>query len=269
MSPLSGKSPASALEELDALGYTLLPSRVPDDLLAELRATVDRLYALEGEAAGSEFRREPGCLRLANLLDKGDVFQRVVAAPEMVAFVGHVIGPDFKLSSLNCRTALPGCAPQPLHADMGGVADERGAWVCNIIWMLDAYTADNGPLRIVPGSHRWRRLPQTELADLRASHPAEIAVTGPAGSIVVMNAHTWHGGLDNRTRTNRTALHAFYCRRDKPQQQYQKKLLRPAVQAALSPALRDLLALDDPRNDELAGSALPRSGFLPDRPRAF
>lgn len=257
------------ITELDELGYTLIPSFASAALLAELRSTVARLYAIEGENAGSEFRLEPGCLRLANLIDKGAVFQRVVAAPELLALVRHVIGPDFKLSSLNCRTALPGCAPQPLHADMGGVADERGAWVCNIIWMLDAYTPDNGPVRVVPGSHRWRRLPASELPDLRAHHPAEIAVTATAGSIVLMNAHTWHGGLDNRTQGHRTALHAFYCRRDKPQQQHQKKLLRPAVQATLSPALRELLALDDPLNDELANSTVPRSGFLPERPRAF
>ncbi|MDP3071947.1 MAG: phytanoyl-CoA dioxygenase family protein [Opitutaceae bacterium] len=257
--------------ELDELGYTLLPSWVPADLLAELRATVARLYEIEGEKAGSEFRLEPGCLRLANLVDKAPVFQRVIAAPELLALVEHVIGPDYKLSSLNCRTALPGCAPQPLHADMGGIADERGYWVCNIIWMLDAYTPDNGPLRVVPGSHRWRRLPASDLPDLRASHPAEKLVTAPAGSVVVTNAHVWHGGVANRTNSNRTALHAFYCRRDKPQQQYQKKLLRPEVQATLPPDVRHLLALDDPLNDELANSNIARSGFLPapERPRAY
>lgn len=263
--------PSRHTTELDEFGHTLIPSFASSDLLAELRATVARLYEVEGDTAGSEFRQEPGCLRLANLIDKGTVFQRVVAAPALLALVRHVLGADFKLSSLNGRTALPGCAPQPLHADMGGVADERGNWVCNIIWMLDAYTPDNGPVRVVPGSHRWRRLPSTELPDLHATHPAEKTVTGPAGSVVVMNAHAWHGGLDNRTQGHRTALHAFYCRGDKPQQQYQKKLLRPEVQAALSPELRQLLALDDPRNDELANSNVPRSGFLPapERPRAF
>ncbi len=253
--------------ELDELGFTLLPHWAPPDLLAELRATVARLYALEGSNAGSEFRLEPGCLRLANLVDKDPVFLRVIAAPALLALVGHVIGPDFKLSSLNCRTALPGCAPQPLHADMGGVADERGNWVCNVLWMLDDYTPDNGPLRVVPGSHRWRRLPSSELPDPHATHPAEQIVTGPAGSVVVMNSHLWHGGLDNRTLGHRTSLHAFYCRRDKPQQQYQNQLLRPEVQAALTPELRHLLALDDPQNDELAESTIPRSGFLPERGR--
>jgi len=257
------------ITDLDELGYTLIPSFASAELLAKLRATVARLYEIEGDTAGSEFRQEPGCLRLANLLDKGAVFQRVVVAPALLELVRHVIGPDFKLSSLNGRTVLPGCAPQPLHADMGGVADERGNWVCNIIWMLDAYTPDNGPVRVVPGSHRWHRLPQSELPDPKATQPSELTVTGPAESVVVMNAHTWHGGLDNRTRSYRTALHAFYCRGDKHRQQYQKKLLRPAVQTALSPELRLLLALDDARNDELSNSHVPRSGFLPDRPRAF
>ena len=50
--------------------------------------------------------------------------------------------------------------------------------------------------------------------------------------------------------------------RDKPQQQYQKALLRPEVQQQLSPPLRHLLALDDPLNDTLSTSAMPRSGFM-------
>ena len=64
-----------------------------------------------------------------------------------------------------------------------------------------------------------------------------------------MNAHIWHGGTANRTPAPRLAMHAFYCRRDKPQQQYQKQLLRPEVQDSLSPELREMLALDDPLND--------------------
>jgi ectoine hydroxylase-related dioxygenase (phytanoyl-CoA dioxygenase family) len=77
-----------------------------------------------------------------------------------------------------------------------------------------------------------------------------------------MNAHLWHGGTANQTDRPRLAMHAFYCRRDKPQQQYQKRLLRPEVQAALTPALREVLALDDPLNDELSANVTVRSGFM-------
>jgi hypothetical protein len=57
-------------------------------------------------------------------------------------------------------------------------------------------------------------------------------------------------------------MHSFYCRRDVPQQQYQKRLLRPEVQCRLAPEVRQLLALDDPMNDELSSQFSGRSGFL-------
>ncbi len=79
---------------------------------------------------------------------------------------------------------------------------------------------------------------------------------------MVLNAHTRHAGMANRTGRPRTSLHAFYCRRDRPQQQYQKRLLRPEVQRSLPPELRHLLALDDLLNDRLSGDVAVRSGFL-------
>jgi ectoine hydroxylase-related dioxygenase (phytanoyl-CoA dioxygenase family) len=87
-------------------------------------------------------------------------------------------------------------------------------------------------------------------------------VTGKAGTVVVMNAHLWHGGTDNRTEHPRRAMHVYFTRGDKPQQQYQKRLVRPEVQARLSPLARKLLALDDARNDEMGDSGAGRSGFL-------
>jgi ectoine hydroxylase-related dioxygenase (phytanoyl-CoA dioxygenase family) len=131
--------------------------------------------------------------------------------------------------------------------------------------MLDDFTPYNGALRVVPGSHRFRRLPAEALADPLADHPEQLQVTGRVGSVVILNAHTWHAGTVNRSARPRTALHAFYCRRDKPQQQYQKRLLRPQVQESLSAALRDLLALDDPVNDQLSAEAVVRSGIFSSR----
>lgn len=145
---------------------------------------------------------------------------------------------------------------------MAAIADERGYWVANTVWMLDDFTLENGPTRLVPGSHRWGKLPQDELADPKARHPKEILLTGKAGSVVVMNAHLWHGGTANRTDRPRCAMHGFYARWDKPQQQYQKRLLRPEVQKGLTPELRKLLALDDPLNDELSANVTRTSGFM-------
>src|SRR5438105_7866233 len=148
-------------QQLDERGFLVLPGFMDDGLLAELRGRVGQLFDEEGDAAGAEFKQEPGCRRLANLADKGEVFRRILALPQLLEYVRHVLGPQIKLSSLNARWVLPhGAGAQPLHADMAAVADEQGYWVCNTVWMLDDYTPDNGALRVVPGSHRWRKLPQ-------------------------------------------------------------------------------------------------------------
>ena len=223
---------------------------------------IEALFASEGEQAGAEFKQEAGARRLANLAAKGDVFLEAMLDPTVVAHVAHVLGPRFKLSSLNARAAEPRSEEaQPLHVDAGALPDEHGDWVCNTLWMLDDFTAENGTLRVVPGTHRSGRRPQDALDDPRRAHPGEVLVTGRAGDVVVMNSHLWHGGTANHTDGRRLALHVFYCRWDKPQQQHQKVLLRPETQAALPAAAREMLALDDPANDALAAEG-GRSGFM-------
>ncbi len=255
-------SPAQ-IEALDRDGFLVLTGLLPQDRLEALRARVEELFESEGENAGAEFKKESGARRLANCVDKGEIFQWAIQIPELLAATSHILGPHFKLSSLNVRSTNPfSDADQPLHVDMNAIADERGYWVANTIFLLDDFTADNGATRIVPGSHLWRQRPQEQMEDPFAVHPSQILITGSAGSAVVCNAHTWHGGTANRTSAPRRAMHGFYCRADKPQQQYQKRLLRPETQARLSPQLRALLAIDDPENDRLSAQVAITSGFL-------
>jgi ectoine hydroxylase-related dioxygenase (phytanoyl-CoA dioxygenase family) len=242
--------------QLDEHGYVLLEHFMGPELLAALRQRLQALYEDEGDRAGHEFRQEPSAHRLANLVNKGGVFGRAITMPRLLDGVRHVLGPDIKLSSLNARSADPHSSDgQPLHVDMAALPDNRGYWVCNTVWLIDDFTPDNG-------SHRWGTRPQDILADPMAPHPDEVLVLGPAGSVAIMNSHLWHGGTANRTSRPRLAMHAFFCRRDKPQQLYQKALLSPEVQASLVPALRDLLALDDEENDRLSAAPAERSGFM-------
>jgi ectoine hydroxylase-related dioxygenase (phytanoyl-CoA dioxygenase family) len=254
---------AAARERLDADGCLVLDASVQEAQIDLLHATILRLFDALGARAGFEFKQEPQTDRLANLVDYDEIFRWAIGLPAVLAAVAHVLGPEFKLSSLNARSARPHSDwTQPLHCDTGALPDTRGNTVCNVLWMLDDFTAENGATRFVPGTHRSGRLPQDALADAAAPHPDERLLTGTRGTIVVMNAHLWHGGTANRSDGPRLALHSFYCRRDMPQQQYQKKLLREETQLALSPELRWLLALDDPQNDAVSAQASGRSGFL-------
>src|SRR4029079_16700197 len=102
-------TPAISTDEalqLDEIGFLVLPGFF-NDLLAPLQSRIEEIFAAEGDRAGSEFRQEPGCRRLANLVDKGDIFQQVVAHPRLMPYLRHVLGDQFKLSSLNVRSVNP------------------------------------------------------------------------------------------------------------------------------------------------------------------
>jgi ectoine hydroxylase-related dioxygenase (phytanoyl-CoA dioxygenase family) len=250
-------------QQLDDRGFVLLERFMDPELLEAARAALDRQYSEEGDRAGHEFKQEPDARRLANLVDKGEVFRRIISHPAILEYVGYVIPGAFKLSSLNARAPNPHTdTVQPLHCDAGAIPDEQGYWVCNVIWMLDDFTVENGATRIVPGTHKSRQIPQQVLADPMAPHPDEILVTAPAGSVAVINTHAWHGGTANRSGGPRRCLHAFYTRWDKPQQQFQRDLLREETKRALTPQLRQLLAIDDELNARITLADPGRSGFM-------
>src|SRR5215475_6405405 len=106
--------------ELAELGYTVLQDYMGESMLNRMRARVDELFAIEGNAAGQEFRTEEHARRLANLVDKGEVFREAIVRKEVLELVASVVGENFKLGSLNLRSPNPepGGA-QPLHVDMG------------------------------------------------------------------------------------------------------------------------------------------------------
>lgn len=249
--------------QLEVEGFLVLDDFISRERVEALRERIFELYRDQGENAGGEFKQEPETDRLANLVNCGELFEQAIAEPKLLECVEAVLGPEFKLSSLNARSARPRSTwVQPLHCDTGALPDEQGFTVCNIVWMLDDFTTENGPPRYVPRTHRSGRLPEQVLQDPMAEHPDQRLITGRAGTVVVMNAHLWHGGTANRTDRPRLALHSFYCRRDVPQQQYQKRLLNPEVQQRLNTELRRLLALDDPLNDELSSVHSGKSGFM-------
>ena len=212
------------------------------------RQHIDNLLQAEGEDAGSELRdskyirhpTEPGVMRLADLVNKGALFDLFYTHPKVLAAVKHVIRDRFKLSSLNYRAALPGAGAQKLHVDWREAVANGHYTVCNSIWLLDDFTADNGATRFVPGTHRNTQLPAEVMADPYDNHPEEKLLIAPAGTVVVFNSHLWHGGTINNSFRQRRAIHSYFCRYDVPQQVDQQKYLRAETRERLG---EDILAL--------------------------
>lgn len=228
---------------LDEHGYVSLGRLLEEEQLKAVRTKLQELLEREGEAAGAELMdskyirhpKEKGADRLADLVNKDPLFDLFYTHPRVLAGVSHVVGEQLKLSSLNYRAALPGYGLQGLHADWHepvAVGDFR---VCNSIWLLDDFSAENGATRLVPGTHKGGQLPQDVLEDPMAEHPEQIILEAPAGTVVIFNSHTWHGGTVNRSTLPRRAVHSYFCRRDQPQQIDQKRYLLDSTRARLSP----------------------------------
>ncbi len=194
-------------EYLDRQGYVSLGILLSPDQLLALRSRLQELLNEEGERAGSELHdspyirhpKEEGADRLADLVNKDPLFDVFYTHPKVLAGVAHVLGTSVKLSSLNYRAALPGYGLQKLHADWHEPVAPGSYTVCNTIWLLDDFSATNGATRLVPGTHRSGVLPQEALDDPWAAHPDEVLIEAPAGTVVIFNSHTWHGGTVNRT----------------------------------------------------------------------
>ena len=128
--------------------------------------------------------------------------------------------------------------------------------------LLAENTPDNGPLMLMPGSHRifltclgatpddhYRTslkkqeygVPDRQSLTELAHRHGIVAPTGKAGTVVIFNSHTWHGGTLNRTDRPRRGLHSYFTRRGFQQQLDQKAYIRPETYERLSPAARFIL----------------------------
>ena len=163
---------------LDQNGYLNLGQLLDPQALEAVNQHLEALLQQEGVNAGSELfdspyirhPKEEGADRLADLVNKGAVFDIFYTHPRVLAAMAHILGPAFKLSSLNYRAAKPGKGLQKLHADWHEAVERGDYKVCNSIWLLDDFSQANGATRIVPGTQLQGDLPQDVLEDPWASY---------------------------------------------------------------------------------------------------
>ena len=237
---------------LDRNGYLNLGQLLSAAQVKRVNDKIHELMNTEGDKAGSELLdspyirhpKEAGADRLADLVNKGEVFDIFYTHPRVLAAIAQVLGPSIKLSSLNYRAAKPGMGLQKLHVDWHEAVAPGQYTVCNSIWLLDDFSKKNGATRIVPGTHHSGVLPQNVLSDPEAPHPDEVIIEAPAGSVFIFNSHAWHGGTTNHTDKSRRSIHSYFCRSDQPQQVDQSRYIKRETLNRLSPAAVEILGVN-------------------------
>jgi ectoine hydroxylase-related dioxygenase (phytanoyl-CoA dioxygenase family) len=92
-----------------------------------------------------------------------------------------------------------------IHRDVRSYSTERT--MLNTLVMLDPFELDNGSIRLMPGSHKYRSKPRQEYFDQVAKK-----ITGPAGSILVFDSQVWHAGGENRSTKPRRSVTPLFAR---------------------------------------------------------
>jgi hypothetical protein len=251
----------SERRQLDEQGFYLRTNLFTPAECREMAEAFDALSDIEGEQGGHEVHIEPGAPRVSNIFNKSAAFDRCLEIKPVLAAAAYLLG-EIKVHGANLREPLKGKGQQDLHVDVPKHF-EGDWWVLNAIICFDDMTLENGPTRVVPGSHHWAPYncsivnrfdwqPQPLSAedearvpkDAGAPYPGEVLVTAPAGSVIICNSSIWHSGTRNNDGARRRVLHLTYTRRDLPQQLVQREHLVPATYERMSDVHRYLLDIE-------------------------
>ncbi len=231
----AGALDGDRLRQLDSEGYVIIPDAIGAAWLERLRARVEVLRANEGSGGGHENAVRHEACALADLVNKGEVFDGIWNHPLVLAAASHLICAPFRLMVLNLRVPKPGEGLQAVHRDTGGRRTKLQA-----IFLLDDFTPDNGSTRVIPRSHLQPQhaVPTDGPA---AFHPGEVTLCAPAGSLLLYEGHLLHSGTLNRSGAPRRTLILAYVPRSYPQQCNQAECLRVSTAKRLDPLQRWLL----------------------------
>ncbi len=229
---------ASKRQELDEVGFTVIPGPVSANNLAQLAAAYD---ATVDAAIPDDVKVGSSTTRVRDFVNRGSEFDRLYLHPPVLKACCHIIGKPFRLSTMHARTLRPRLPAQEFHVDYE--FDSHGWTMVGFIFMMDEFRSDNGATRFLPGSHLWSNVPRDRLGDRKVDDPKQILACGPAGSMVVFNGSVWHGHGVNRSDKPRRSIQGAYIRRDAESGENLIARMLPETLSRISPLAKYVLAV--------------------------
>ena len=219
------------LQALDEDGYLFFPSKFSPEEAALLRAEADAVYALEREEVWRESSGVARTAFAAHTYNEG--FRRLGAHPRLIDPVMQILGGPVYIHQfkVNAKAAFDGEVWQ-WHQDYGTWKrddDMPEPRAMNIAVFLDDVTAANGPLLLLPASHKhgvmqaghdldttsyplWTL--EREMVTKLAERGGCVAPTGPAGSMLMFSSLLVHASPPNISPFGRTIVYLSLCHVD-------------------------------------------------------
>ena len=223
-------------------GYSIIENAIDEDFRAEIMAELERLESVRpgGDIAPGPFT---GFVtrRWFDLLNDGEVWQRVAIHPAVIKVLGGVLGENFLLSTMGSAVVGAGEDAQMLHVDDGVYQFPRPHpnLVCNTMWALSDFAEENGATVVVPSSNNFDRDPPMQPGKTNEYETKQLVM--PAGSIAFVVGTTYHGAGANKSNDTRWALTINYCNGSMRQQENLMLGIRPERMLSFPSALQDIL----------------------------
>lgn len=219
-------------------GYLFMENVIPAELLNRLTAEFDRWKedsrqhtAAYGQTYDKRprFDLEPGhCAekpalrRIASPTEISSSYLELMRDSRALDAVSDIFGTSLKFNNAKINSKQPGAATQvKFHQDFL-FEPHTNDDLMTVLFFLDDVTEQNGPLEVIPGSHRgplyehWHDGVFTgtvsEEVISRITHVAPCL--GPAGSACLMHTRLLHGSAPNLSDNPRTLFICEYCAED-------------------------------------------------------
>ena len=220
-------------------GFIVLEDAVTPDQLSRLRTVfegwvddskrhdADYGETLDGRARfdlePGHSRERPALRRVQSPEEVSDEFLDVMRHARTVDFVADLIGPNLKFHHGKVNSKQPGAATKvKFHQDFP-FQPMTNDDVITCLLFVDEVTLENGPLEVVPGTHKgpiqshWHdgRFTGTVSDDVVETQKHNLVTcTGSAGAVCLMHSSLLHGSAPNLSDKPRTLYITTYYAED-------------------------------------------------------
>ena len=220
-------------------GFLVIEDAVTSEELEELRSEFSR-WVEESREYKSDYgetldgrprfdlqpghsAQKPGLRRIQSPEEVSDLFANIMRNAATVDFCAELIGPSIRFHHGKINSKLPGTATQvKWHQDFPFEPMSNDDMITALLF-VDDVTLENGPLEVLPGTHKgpihshWHKGVFTGSVDqgiIDAQSDKIVKCTGKAGSVCLMHARLLHGSAPNLSDGSRTLYITTYYAED-------------------------------------------------------
>jgi phytanoyl-CoA hydroxylase len=202
---------------VDTAVCTAMCERITDMVRADARGESigDAYVTLEERLVDGAKSPEDALSKLFRIHRGEPVFRGFLDNPALLGLARDLIGPDFDCFLSQFIAKRPGALGQPWHQDAFYFPFDRGPQVGLWLAVTEA-RENNGPLWVIPGSHRDpvhsvvpdarpdANLGYVEIVDRDTSEQV-VALMKP-GDLLIFHSHLIHRSTDNESSSSRMAM---------------------------------------------------------------